>query len=196
MGAGHSDIRKKLARIAAAFAGILLSTDADFTQLHVEKKHAVMAVEFLRRVYTHDNCGLDEFSEIARIGSQLPDYDLIRTMFLRRSANQRTRGDDRYFGRAIYVLRINERIPREDLAEQIGASTKTISRIIRALKRFNLLESSKGGYRKKPKFIKFLRRFLREPEGRSFFEEALEDFALDDDAKVEGQVITEDVPWS
>lgn len=49
---------------------------------------------------------------------------------------------------------------------------KTITRIVRLLKRFNLIDSAKSGYRKKPKFVKFLRRFVKDADAKGFFEEA------------------------
>ncbi len=66
---------------------------------------------------------------------------------------------------------MSDRIRREDLAEQVGCTPETVSRMVRLLKRFNLIETTPQGYVKKPKFNKFLRRFVRaHPE---FFEGAL-----------------------
>jgi len=157
-----SDFRKKLARIAAAIAAVRLSTGEDFTRLIVLPEHVLMAAEFLRRIYSHDNCSLDDYSEIQRVGSQLLDYEQIEQAFLEKFENERhdaERGN--YFPRAIFTLRVSDAVRREDLAEQVGCSVETVSRMVRLLKRFTLIETTLRGYVKKPKFNKFIRRFVR-----------------------------------
>ena len=51
-------------------------------------------------------------------------------------------------------------IRRDDLVEQLDCGLETVNRGVKLLKRFNLLDSTKDGYVKKPKFNRFLRRFL------------------------------------
>jgi len=179
--AKKEDLRKKLARIAAAFAGIFLSSDPGFERLIIKEKHAELAARFLDQIYSQNNCALNEYSDVMRSESQLPDYPNIRDVFIKKLENSKHGSSDNVaFVRAMAVLRVNERIPREDLAEQVGVSTKTISRIINILRRFNLIGSSKQGYLKKPKFLRFLKRFREEPEGQKFFENAFEgDFDLE-----------------
>ena len=74
------------------------------------------------------------------------------------------------FPRIIYLLYTTRTIRRDDLAEQAGCSMETVKRAVRLLKRFNLLDSTRDGYLKKPKFNKFLRRFR---EARPEFFDAL-----------------------
>ena len=62
---------------------------------------------------------------------------------------------------AFFILHITRAIRRDDLAEQVGCSVDTVKRTVRLLKRFNLLDTTRDGYVKKPKFNKFLRRFSR-----------------------------------
>lgn len=167
-----SDFRKKLARIAAAIAAVMASASDDFSRLIVLPEHIEMAAEFPRRVYSHDNCALDDYSEIQRVGSQLLDYEEIEKAFLEKHENERHDPENgTNFPRAIFTLRVSDRVRREDLAEQVGCSVETVSRIVRLLKRFTLIETTPQGYMKKPKFNKFLRRFVRaHPE---FFDGAL-----------------------
>ena len=167
-----SDCRNNLARIAAAFAALLVSADEHFTRLVVEPKHVRMAADFLCRVYSHENCALDDYSRIARYGSQLLDYDQIEQDFMDKWAQEKhAQGRDKgFFSRLIFTLHITRTIRREDLAEQVGCSVDTVKRVIRLLKRFNLIDTTRDGYVKKPKFNKFLRRFSR--EHREFFEDA------------------------
>jgi len=129
-------------------------------------------VDFLTRVYSHDNCSLDDYSDIQRVGSQLLDYDEIERAFLEKYGNERfDPGNESYFPRMIFALRTGNAVRREDLAEQLGCTPDTIGRMVRVLKRFSMIESSPLGYVKKPKFNKFVRRFARaHPE---FFEGAI-----------------------
>lgn len=157
-----SDFRNTLARISAAFAALLLSTDEKFSRLVIEPKHVKLAVDFLTRIYSYDNCGLDDYSEIQRVGSQLLDYEEIEKAFLEKKENEKhDYQNDNSFSKCIYILRISDVIKREDLAEQVGCSLDTVKRVIKFSKRFNLIDSTKHGYAKKPKFNKFLRRFLK-----------------------------------
>jgi len=157
-----SDFRNILARISAAFAAVLLSTDDKFSRLIIEQKHVKMAKEFLTRVYTYDNCALDDYSEIKRAGSQLTDYEDIEKEFLENKQNEKhDYQSETVFTRCIYILRISDMVKREDLAEQAGCGLDPLKKIVKLLKRFNLIDSNKNGYIKKPKFNKFLRRFLK-----------------------------------
>jgi 5S rRNA maturation endonuclease (ribonuclease M5) len=183
-----SDCRNNLARVATAFAALMVSADEHFARLVVEPKHVRMAAEFLSRLYSHDNCSLDDYSEICRASSQLVDYDQIEAAFLKKWERAKHAGGDEdagYFPRLIFILRVTKVIRRDDLAEQAGCSLETVKRAVRLLKRFNLLDTSRDGYVKKPKFNKFLRRFIRKHPG--FLEDggwgsgsnALEDNELD-----------------
>jgi hypothetical protein len=158
-----SDFRKKLARIAAAIAAVRVSAGEDFTRLVVLPEHVRMAAEFLWRIYSHDNCCLDDYSEIQRAGSQLLDYEQIEQAFLEKREKEEKHDSEagNCFPKLIYTLRVNDQIRREDLAEQVGCSVETVSRMVRLLKRFTLIETTPQGYVKKPKFNKFLRVFAR-----------------------------------
>jgi 5S rRNA maturation endonuclease (ribonuclease M5) len=157
-----SDFRKKLARMSAAIAAVTVSASEDFTRLVVRPEHVLTAVDFLSRVYSHENCGLDDYSEIQRIGSQLLDYEDIERAFLEKLNNEKFDSDSRgIFPKTIFTLRVNEMIRREDLAEQVGCTPQTVSSMVRLLKRFNLLRTCPQGYAKEPKFNKFVRRFAR-----------------------------------
>lgn len=158
-----SDFRKKLARIATAIAAVRVSAGEDFTRLVVLPEHVRMAAEFLWRIYSHDNSCLDDYSEIQRAGSQLLDYEQIEQAFLEKREKEEKHDSEagNCFPKLIYTLRVNDQIRREDLAEQVGCSVETVSRMVRLLKRFTLIETTPQGYVKKPKFNKFLRVFAR-----------------------------------
>ncbi|MFH1283835.1 MAG: CHC2 zinc finger domain-containing protein [bacterium] len=158
-----SDFRNKLARISASFAVLRLSSDDAFSQLIIGPNHVQMAVEFLTRIYTHDNCALDDYSEIQKKASELTDYNAVKKAFLERKENEKHDSQNEgIFARAIQCLYEKKDIRREDLADLVGCSTESVRKIIKLLKRYEMVNTSKDGYRKKPKFNKFLRRFSRE----------------------------------
>ena len=157
-----SDFRNTLARISAAIAGLLLSTDGKFTRLMVRKEHAKMAGTFLSRIYSHDSCSLDDYSGIQKACSQLTDYEDVERVFLEKQENERyDHKSEGIFSKAVYILRVSEVVKRDALAEQVGCGADAISKVVKVLKRFNLIDSSRDGYVKKPKFNKFIRRFLK-----------------------------------
>ena len=97
-----------LARLAAAFAALQVSADEHFTRLVVEPKHVRMAAEFLCRLYSNENCALDDYSQIARYGSQLLDYDQIEQDFMDKWEHEKhAHGEDKgFFSRLIFILHI------------------------------------------------------------------------------------------
>ena len=100
-----SDCRNNLARLAAAFAALQVSADEHFTRLVVEPKHVRMAAEFLCRLYSNENCALDDYSQIARYGSQLLDYDQIEQDFMDKWEHEKhAHGEDKgFFSRLIFI---------------------------------------------------------------------------------------------
>ena len=122
-----------------------------------------MAAAFLCRLYSHENCALDNYSQITRYGSQLLDYDEIEQVFLKKWEQEKHTPSDKqgFFSKLIFTLYITRVIRRDDLAEQVGCGVDPIKKVIQLLKRFNLLDTTRDGYVKKPKFNKFLRRFSR-----------------------------------
>lgn len=160
----RSDFRKKLARVSAAFAVLEVSANEDFSRLIVTKKQVERAAWFLNQIYSHQNCGLDQYSSIQKMFNQVTDYDAIKDEFLSSADNSRFdgRGVGGTFQRLVFLLHINQKIKRDDLSEQLDCKPETVTRGMKVLKRFNLIDSTKDGYMKKPKFNKFLSRFKAE----------------------------------
>src|SRR5204862_548399 len=80
-----SDQRLKLARLAAAAAARVYSTDETGERLIVRPEHVAFVVDFLNRVYSAPAMAYDEYSEAMRKGEVLDDdeqqvvFDEIRT---------------------------------------------------------------------------------------------------------------------
>jgi len=155
------DTRNKLARIAAAFAVLDMSSNDDFSQLLILPEHVHLAAMFLDTLYGAENCQMDQRSLIAQTESQLLDYERIEESFLEKQANERHSPEDAgYFTEIIWILRTKDSIRRDHLAEQAGCKLDTLNRTVRLLKRFSLIDSGRDGYKKTPKLNKFLKRFL------------------------------------
>ena len=156
-----ADIRKKIARMAAAFAVLFVSTGAtedgapDPGKLVVKVKHVKAATRFLDSLYSMDNCALDEYAEIKRMQGSLSDYEELKEVFLGKQA----RGA---FKAMVAALRNHDKIQRTDLAEQLGVDAQTISNQMGVLRKYSLVSSGRAGYVKLPKFNRFLRKFLQE----------------------------------
>ena len=158
-----SDFRNKLARISASFASLRLSSDETFSKLIIKPEHVEMAVKFLTEIYTHDNCALDDYSEIQKNSSELTDYEAIEKAFIEKKENEKHDSQNEgIFARAIKCLYEKKTIRREDLADLVGCSAESVRKVIKLLKRYEMINTTKDGYRKKPKFNKFLRRFRKE----------------------------------
>jgi hypothetical protein len=158
-----ADFRHTLARLATGFACILMSANDDFSKLHVRKEHIIMSINFLKTIYEHENCGLDEYSEIKRLSNDLHDYQILKDAFIaKKDRGKHSDGGENYFLKFIFALRINSSIRRDDLVEQVGCDKSTMTKYIQFLRKYNLIESGKNGYVKKGRFNKFLRKFLKE----------------------------------
>ena len=172
---------------------VFVSASDDFTQLRIEPKHVKLAARFLNTVYAHENCGLDQYSALKGRATQLRDYDQIAEAFLKKRADEeRVNGSTAgLFPQLIYVLRAADAIRRDDLVEQLDCGLETVNRGVKLLKRFTLLDSTKEGYVKKPKFNRFLRRFLAEQP--DFFD-GLEPERSEVQSQVESQVALSENP--
>ena len=177
---------KTVARVAVAFAVLDVSADATFTRVLVKPEHMMHAGRFLRSIYSHKNCMLDTYSRLCREQEELNDYEAIRDEFMAIIAREKYGRNTRVFQRLIYALwttgirKDNRRVTirRNELADIAGCDATYVSKKLRMLKRYSMIEATGDGYVKLPKFIRFLRELLREhPE---FFEPGAEAFEEDE----------------
>jgi hypothetical protein len=159
----QSDIKNTLARISAAIAVLCVSEENSFFRLVIKKHHVDGAFEFLNSLYAHDNFQLDDYSEYQRHRHRLHDYDRAKAEFL--EIAQREKHDPQSnasFRKMVSYLRFHDTIRRNELAEMVGCAPEYISEMMRVLKRYEFIDSTRDGYAKRPKFNRFLRRLSRE----------------------------------
>ena len=163
----RSDFKNNIARISAAFACLLLSTDEKFEKIIIKKSHVAKAIRFLGQIYSHSNCSLDEYSDYkgSLIDLSLGEYERLEKKFLEKARNEvKSNTGAGYFVKILSVIRRSECIRRDDLTEQTGCSFETGKKYIRDLAKQNLLEKNQRtniGYVKTVKFNKFMKMLLK-----------------------------------
>lgn len=160
----ESDMRNKLARVSAALAVLNLSSDDSFNKLIILPCHVEAASFFLDNVYSDISCELDKRSEISYRHTHVTNYDEIKTAFLQKKESEKFGHSDTggKFSKVIRILYEEKSIGRNDLADQTDSEPAGLKKTIAFLKRFQLIESGKEGYRKTPKMNRFMRRFQKE----------------------------------
>lgn len=76
---------KKVSRMAIAIAGYMVSTDLEFNNIIVQKKHVDIACTLLESIYNNPTFKLKEFvdEERKRVDCTLKDVELIKEMLIR-----------------------------------------------------------------------------------------------------------------
>ena len=163
---------KTLMRIAVALAVLDVSATLDFRKLLVKQEHVKHAMKFLKTVYSHENCMLDTYSSICRQQEQLDDYDKIMEIIDDVVESEKFSGgiEKGLFQRMLWGLwtmgarEVSRKAPirRKDLADMAGSSPDYVSKKVRLLRRFHLVKTTKDGYVKLPKFVRFMRKLLQD----------------------------------
>lgn len=168
---------KTLARVAVAWAVLDASADERFSRLIVSPVHVNWAANFLDDIYSRESCMLGEYSELKKQREKLLDYEKIEQTVLDTVKREKQGTENKHvLRRMLHALWItgfdsdNKKSPirRSELANTAECSPEAISRNIQVLKEYSLIEAGKSGYVKLPKFVRFMRKFLRERPG--FFE--------------------------
>lgn len=163
--ANPSDLRLKIARLSVAYAALRCSTDETLENVVVTEGCVQTIVEFLDRIYSHQNCSLDKYAEVQKHLNLLTEeeYFQIKQGILEQIKNEGMK-DRSSTLELLKTFMIHNRIKGIDLAEQIDVEREYLTEKIRFFRRFNLLDSDNHGYFKKPKFVKFLRRVLEDKD--------------------------------
>ncbi|MFQ5583458.1 MAG: hypothetical protein ACE5GL_03370, partial [Calditrichia bacterium] len=158
-----SDVKNNLARISAAMAVLCVSEEDNFTKLVIRKEHVDGAAAFLDFIYAHDNCQLEDYSEYQKMRHQLHDYDKAKAEFMEIVDREKHDPSGKAsFRKMVKYLRYSDTIRRNELAEMVGCTADYITEMMRILKKYEFIDSTRDGYAKRPKFNRFLRKFSRE----------------------------------
>jgi hypothetical protein len=144
-----SDQRLKLARLAAAAAARVYSTDETGELVVVQREHVRFIVAYLERIYSSSAMAYDEYSLQHRSGETL-------TASAMSNVESKIRGwenaDD-----AIAFFRRTSIFKRTDLEDALGWSTDEVKVQLRFLSAYRLIEQRRLGYVKTAAFITLLR---------------------------------------
>lgn len=154
------DIRFKLARLAAAVAGRVFSTE-DGVTLRVRKEHMEFAYNFLHHIYTKPACGYGQMSAVERERATLKDPAKLWEAI---SMHQDAAPD------LIAGLLEHNTITAQDLCDYADCDIHAARSLISELVRQRAMIKEGSTYRKKPAFKTFLQQArikLLEQKGES-----------------------------
>lgn len=166
-----ADQRLKLARLSAALAARVFSSDESGEKVIVDESHVGYIVEYLHRVYNARMMAYGEYSDQQRRGEELSDADETRV----RSTIATWRNSDE----TIAFLRSVNIFKKAELADAVGWDDQYTKDQLRFMVGARLLRTVKAGYVKSPILIDMLRQIAG--DGRPADLESL---------------LAEDVPWS
>lgn len=159
-----SDQRLKLARLSAAAAARVYSTDETGERLIVLPEHVAFVVDFLERIYTAPSMSYDEYSEAMRRGEQLdPDEETDATTAIRSWTNS---------DEAIEFFRPAQVFRKADLVDSVGWDETYAKEQIRWMQTSRLIRPTRTGYYKSPAFIALLRKLANDEDPMPDLEES------------------------
>lgn len=144
-----ADERLKVARLAAAVAARVYSTDAAGDVLLVRPEHVAFVSSYLQRIYEAASMSYGEYSRQQQAGERLdPEERTLAMRFLMDLPNAEAALD---FLRQAKVFRATE------VEDVVGWDTEERKDAIKKMAKHRLIRSTRDGYVKQPVFIELLR---------------------------------------
>lgn len=139
-------IRFKIARLAAALAARLFSTN-DYQNLVVTNSHIDYIVSFLNKIYSHDNFGYRQYSKQVKAAKSIKDPEQVSKTIRRLE----------YYDVFIEQMLSLDMIKLVDIQDTTGKDRQDAIELVSTLRRNNCLRNTKNGYQKTPMFTKLLK---------------------------------------
>ncbi len=157
------DADKTVARLSAAFAGLSVSADSNFSKLWVLPTHVEDAADYLKHIYSQDNCQLDLYAEFQRRQTSWGDDEEAEAEVLKAIHNQKhdPQGGNVFSCILNTLIYLKEPISLSHLADEVGAAKQTVCSKMEIFRRHHLVRSSSRGYFPTPRFNKFVRSIIR-----------------------------------
>lgn len=156
-----SDVRKSIARLAAAWAVLDMSVDENLWSVTVKPEHVSLTEKLLNALYSHPDCALDRYSEQAHRSGNLEDYPAIeKELETRLNAGIAELVQGRLpLGRTLALLLTGVQAKRSELRRASGASDGGITDILAFLTSHHLIRSNRNGqFAPTPKFGRVMAR--------------------------------------
>jgi hypothetical protein len=141
------NIRIKIAKIAAAVAARVYSSDVKGEKLIIKSEHVKFVGDFLEMVYDKPSMGYDNFSKLAQVSAKIEDISAVDKVFKSLDADAQS---------AINGLGELSYIDVANLADYVGDSI-TSKALIGELVKLHCLARDKQGYIKSQAFISWLK---------------------------------------
>jgi len=153
------DLRKKIARLSAAFAVLTLSSPDGYETIRVEEQHARFVASLMDGAYSSPSCQLDAHSDQTRRRRELADYAMVEAVMDevmgRESAD--LLGDNRMV-QLLDALLTAESVTEHDL--KAGQDGRFVGRTLTVLVRHMLVERDGSCLRMTERGITFFKAFL------------------------------------
>lgn len=152
-----ADQRLKIARVSAAVAARVFST-SDNELLNIEEEHVNFAVDFLTRVYAAEGLEYAEYSK------QNPQRALTTHEF---DEKKKTFIEfERWQELGKLLLQIRGEVRKSSLRDAMGYEKRIVDTVFAGLCATQIIIPGKGGFKKSPFGIAFLRMLLRGEEAQ------------------------------
>ncbi len=142
--------RIKIAKLSAALAARVFSTDENGEKVLVHPVHVDVVCEFLEYLYNKPSLAYKEFSKVRNWGKKISEEkreEIISFV-------------NRYKEVANLFLQYDY-VRRKDLEDMLNLDSEEVREIITFMSRNQLIRKTTGGYVKQPWFIKLLREVLK-----------------------------------
>lgn len=149
-----ADLRKKLARMAIALAGLVHSTDDTHEKVIVLPEHVEYVVDFIGIVYDDKNCRLDLYSAKSKEESDLTDEE--RAVVKKALEDLDFTDHALVSSEIIDLFRRNDVLKPNEIIEMLGYERGQVNTRLAILTRHNMIKRTRDGLRKLPKFIEYL----------------------------------------
>ncbi|MCW8129271.1 MAG: hypothetical protein KIS92_02715 [Planctomycetota bacterium] len=156
--------RKTIARLAAAWAILDLSSKDELQTISVTPGHVNLVEKFLDGLYSAEACALDRYSDLAVRQRSMDDYRALEVELKGWLDPKRDRADQGYnpYGKLLYCLSIGTSYNRRDLNRMVGVSDAWMASALATLAAHYLITDGEGGRISiTPKYQRFFKEFER-----------------------------------
>lgn len=149
-----SDLRKKLARMAIALAGLLHSTDEAHEKVIVKPEHVDYISDFMQVVYDNSNARLDVYSAKSKEESELTEEEAetVTTAL----ENMDFDGNAPISMEILELFKKNDILKPSEIIDMLGFERAEVNARLAILTKHSMIKRTREGLRKLPKFIEYL----------------------------------------
>lgn len=149
-----SDLRKKLARMSIALAGLVHSTDDTHEKVIVHPEHVDYVYDFIGVVYDNKNARLDVYSAKSKEESELTEEE---RKTITKALEDADFGDNSPVSSEIIELfRRNDILKPAEIIDMLGYERGQVNARLAILTKHSMIKRTREGLRKLPKFIEYL----------------------------------------